>query len=104
MKLNGIEILELADNLPTGLWDGKAGLCLYLAESDGETARQLWKKVMQELPQLCGNIDFFHGLTGIVFAAYKLEEKGVELAEVAFQQLTKTKTQDLKMQFLLQVS
>lgn len=83
MKLNGIEILELADNLPTGLWDGKAGLCLYLAESDGETARQLWKKVMQELPQLCGNIDFFHGLTGIVFAAYKLEEKGVELAEVA---------------------
>ncbi len=83
MKLNDIEILELADNIPTGLWDGKAGLCLYLAENNSGTVRQLWKKVMQDLPQLYGNIDFCHGLTGIVFAAYKLEEKGVELTELA---------------------
>ena len=83
MELNDIEILELADSLPTGLWDGKAGLCLYLAEINAETARQLWEKVMRELPQLYGNIEFFHGLTGIVFAAYKLEEKGLELAELA---------------------
>ena len=82
MKINDIEILELADNLPTGLWDGKAGLCLYLAENNSETVRQLWKKVMQDLPRLYGNIDFCHGLTGIVFTAYKLEEKGVELDEL----------------------
>lgn len=82
MKLNDIEIFELADDLPVELWDGKAGLCLYLAESDIDAARQLWKKVMQDLPQLCGNIDFCHGLTGIVFAAYKLDEKGLELPEL----------------------
>ena len=83
MNLNGIEILEFADSLPTGIWDGKAGLCLYLAEINAEAARQLWKKVMQDLPRLYGNIDFLHGLTGIVFAAYKLEKKGLELAELA---------------------
>lgn len=83
MELNDIEILELADNLPTGLGDGKAGLCLYLAEINADAARQLWKKIMQDLPRLYGNIDFCHGLTGIVFAAYKLEEKGLELAELA---------------------
>lgn len=83
MELNDIEILELADRLSTGLGDGKAGLCLYLAEINADAARQLWKKVMQDLPQLYGNIDFFHGLTGIVFAAYKLEEKGLNLADLA---------------------
>lgn len=83
MNLNGIEILEFADSLPTGIWDGKAGLCLYLAENNSETVWQLWKKVMQDLRQLNGNIDFCHGLTGIVFAAYKLEEKGLELADLA---------------------
>lgn len=82
MTLNTQEILDMASQLPLGLWEGKAGVCLYLAEVNKDAAQQLWQDIMQSLPQLCGNIDFSHGLTGIVFTAYQLEKKGMEVVDL----------------------
>ena len=82
MTLSTTEILDMASQLPLGLWEGKAGVCLYLAEDNKDAAQQLWQDIMHNLPEICGNIDFCHGLTGIVFAAYQLEKKGMEMAEL----------------------
>lgn len=81
MTLNVTEILDMANSLPSGLWDGKAGICLYLVNKDKDATRKLWNEVIQSLPKMNENIDFFSGLTGIVFTAYKLEENGMKIKE-----------------------
>ena len=47
MTLNTQEILDMASQLPLGLWEGKAGVCLYLAEVNKDAAQQLWQDIMQ---------------------------------------------------------